>query len=239
MGMKIFDMKLKRTLENRRIDPSASSWEKLSYQLDQEKPPANKRFWWLGIAAVFLGALLVGSLIFDTGKTTFPKKQRIVEEPSKKDIQMEEYTPTLSKPVEVETKIAPLQETVVVIENKRENIHNKSKKSLEIVQVNKREEVEIEKESAFIEEEATKIFNSLVKGKKNHEVTDVEIEALLRDAKLEISKQDLIQVAENQMSAHALLKNVEQELKQSRQKRIFKIVEAKLIQLASTSSIFN
>ena len=60
--MSKLDMNVKNKLLNRTIQPSASSWERMSEQLDAADKKRRKRlFWYVGYAA---SILLILSLVF-------------------------------------------------------------------------------------------------------------------------------------------------------------------------------
>jgi len=103
-----FDDKLREKLEERTITPSEMTWDKLDGELDKlKKKKNNKPFWWLGLAASFVGVLLITNLFFESDNTD---QQTIVDTniktetkaDSKKEIQK---TPVL-KTVETNTTLA-------------------------------------------------------------------------------------------------------------------------------------
>ena len=62
-----FDEQIKANLDNRRLQPSTDAWEKLSNRLDiGAKKKQNNVFWYIGIAASFIGILLVALPINNT-----------------------------------------------------------------------------------------------------------------------------------------------------------------------------
>ena len=77
-----FEEHIKEQLEERRISPSAASWEKLSARLDENenRQKSNKK-WWLGIAALLVIAISVGGFMLKSENGTI--EEQIVETPSK------------------------------------------------------------------------------------------------------------------------------------------------------------
>ncbi len=61
-----FEDKIKEKLEQRAIEPSEGSWEKLSGQLDQvqNQKNGNRKIWWYSLAAIFVGVLILTSVFF-------------------------------------------------------------------------------------------------------------------------------------------------------------------------------
>src|SRR5690606_4973349 len=60
-----WEYNIKKTLEKRRIEPSAASWDSLANRLDVADKKKNKMpFWWMGIAASLIGVLLITNVFF-------------------------------------------------------------------------------------------------------------------------------------------------------------------------------
>ncbi|WGD35266.1 hypothetical protein [Olleya sp. YS] len=53
-----FEKQLKDTLEGRTIAPSQKAWSQLDTALQTQQTKSKYTFWWLGIAATFLGVCL-------------------------------------------------------------------------------------------------------------------------------------------------------------------------------------
>jgi len=61
-----FEDNLKEKLEHRRLQPSTNAWEKLQNKLETNQTKKSKEtYWWLGIAASFIGILIVASVFFN------------------------------------------------------------------------------------------------------------------------------------------------------------------------------
>lgn len=246
--MKDFDKKLKQQLESRRIVPSDSSWEKLSHSLDIENGKPQKSYRWLGIAVIFLGGILIGALVFNHGKTLPNKEHRIAVELPKDSIGKEQINSS-KKHVAPTSKNSLSPETnIVSVEEKEEKIPKKPAKNLGIVKVIKSEGMEENKKntavamtngSVLIGEQTNNNFEESLKKPITTEVTDVEIEKLLREAERKIEHRNFSQATQKEVSSQALLNNIEKELKQSDRNRFFMTVKDKLIQLASANRVFN
>ena len=64
-----YEEQLKDKLEQRTIQPSSNSWQKLNDKLDaNQSKKNNKGFWYLGIAASIVGILLITN-VFTNGNT--------------------------------------------------------------------------------------------------------------------------------------------------------------------------
>ena len=65
-----FENDLKEKLEQLRLQPSANAWETLQSRLETNQvKKSNKTFWRLGIAASFVGILIVSSLFFNKNQS--------------------------------------------------------------------------------------------------------------------------------------------------------------------------
>ncbi|MCC4228259.1 hypothetical protein [Zunongwangia profunda] len=78
-----FEEHIKEQLEERRISPSAGSWEKLNARLDEnENQQKTNKKWWLGIAALLVIAISVGGFMLKSENGTI--EEQIVETPTEK-----------------------------------------------------------------------------------------------------------------------------------------------------------
>ena len=81
------DNSIKNKLKDRTFEPSASAWERLSAQLD-EQPKDKKRGWffYIGYAASILLLVSIGIQLFSNTDDEFPTKDEIVLEQIDKDL---------------------------------------------------------------------------------------------------------------------------------------------------------
>ena len=100
-----FEEHIKEQLEERRISPSAASWEKLSARLDENenRQKSNKK-WWLGIAALLVIAISVGGFMLKSENGTI--EEQIVETPSKEFTEQDENSVIPSTEKENKSAIA-------------------------------------------------------------------------------------------------------------------------------------
>ena len=77
-----FEKHIKKQLEEREIQPSADAWNKIKDQLDPSPEANTKGYLWYGIAAGFIGVLLVSLLYFGSNKTAMEAKEQIVVTPN-------------------------------------------------------------------------------------------------------------------------------------------------------------
>ena len=100
-----FEEHIKEQLEERRISPSAASWEKLSARLDENenRQKSNKK-WWLSIAALLVIAISVGGFMLKSENGTI--EEQIVETPSKEFTEPDENSVIPSTEKENKSAIA-------------------------------------------------------------------------------------------------------------------------------------
>lgn len=87
MKLNKLDKSIKERLENRTFTPSASAWERLSVQLDEQ--PKQKKFGWffyISAAASILVLVTIGVSFFSDDVQTVVPKNKIVITPSDKKV---------------------------------------------------------------------------------------------------------------------------------------------------------
>ncbi|WMI69593.1 hypothetical protein [Mangrovimonas sp. YM274] len=246
-----FENDIKETLEKRAIQPSQASWDKLSSRLDAESVKhkhRNKRFWWMGIAASFVGILLVGSLFF--------KRDAInMDAPTIVDVE-EEITPKEKVETKVAVTVPKVKESVSVNneeEVNRDLIKSEISKSETVAKVTKSElpseknklenslplnesaieqHVAVEDHKEFsenlepldvkVQDVVTQITELAA---QNTEVTDREIDSLLQLAELEIQQKKIYNESTRTVDANALLESVEMDLEHSFRDKVFKALK--------------
>ncbi len=116
-----FDEKLREKLEERTITPNEMTWERLDVKLDKlKKKKNNKPFWWLGLAASFIGVLLVSNLFFNSKNNS--TRPVIVNAPNKTEITKE--TKKASPVYQVKDK------PEIVVKNEANEIKEKTKTTI-------------------------------------------------------------------------------------------------------------
>ncbi|GAA4297988.1 hypothetical protein GCM10023163_18820 [Aestuariibaculum suncheonense] len=205
------------------MKPSPEAWNSLSKRLDEnENASSNKTYWWLGIAAGFIGILFTVSLFFKTNEVV----PVIVNNPVKtvEEVQKD----TLKN--DVKKAVKPVEE---FMEIKQNAILPKQEEPIEIVQeqpiITEEEQNannQIKKELSFEDQKVKEVIakvNDLMT--QNKEVTDDDIEALLLEAQRGINKQRIINQSTGVVDADALLQDVETELDQSFRSKVFEAIK--------------
>ena len=214
-----FDEQIKANLDNRRLQPSTDAWEKLSNRLDiGAKKKQNNVFWYIGIAASFIGILLVALPINNTKPvvpiivgTPLEKQMKHTEKVAVEAIKVANDVSKSTKPIEQVDKI---NDNSVL--NGSENTSVVTKKTVLQQKVLTFEEQKITEVVAKVEELKS----------KNQEVTDEVIDALLLEAQKEIRFNKSYNNSTGIVDANMLLQVVETDLDQSFRSKVFDAIKA-------------
>lgn len=227
-----FEKHIKKELQEREIQPSASAWESLSERLtDETSKPKKRGYFWYGMAASFIGVLIVSIMYFNAASSANTTVVKIVDTTDE----------TFGAKVDSEMVTGKdIEETVVEndkINASPTNVLKTTDKSpiLELkVQIATVGELNMVKDSAvekavmpndFKEEIInTKILEIVAAvdslEQNNTALTDAEVNNLLRNAQEEILGDKLFS-QNGSVDAMALLTEVEDELDQSFRDQIF------------------
>jgi len=233
-----FEDNLKEKLEQRKMQPSTKAWETLQERLDADNNKKNnKGLWWIGIAASFVGILIIASVFFNKDI-----KQNV--KPTLVDVEEVKESQTINKtiiPNKVEEKIA-IQDSKIEKEtiNVKQEIPIKQKKLIKkinkdvVVQFetetpnNKKEkDIKAEAKLSFEDIKLQEVVTLVNELKKNNQtVSDADIDALLVKAQKEIALNNLYNESTKTVDAEALLQDVEADLEQTFRERAFKAIES-------------
>lgn len=212
------DNNIKEKLQNRTFKPSASAWERLSIQLD-EQPQQKKRGWffYIGAAASILLLVAIGLKIFSSNKEIITPNVIIVDNPID--------TVLIDHKIKEFINEVPVEEALVKVEKVEEKlikvIDNRviAKKIKQPVLSKKIKLV------AQVEEKETKITNSINVTSAKDRV--IKIQKQDPNSRIKINSEDLLfavthspkQVEEyyanNNLTRNDVLKTIESELKKS------------------------
>lgn len=242
-----YEEQVKDTMEQRTIQPSANSWEKLSNRLDVETPTKNRKgFWYLGIAASIVGVLLITNL-FNKDNATMVEpiivdteiKEATKSIDNNKDVNPDKETLTTNK-VKVTTSSSTKDKPVKNEKTKqpsiiKQQVKNEQHKLVpntnekEIVAENTNEStIDTPKETLSLKEQkAREVVAQIQTLQKTKEVTDAEIDALLAAAQREISFKRVYNESIKTIDANALLLSVEEDIEeQSLRKRVLEMLKS-------------
>jgi hypothetical protein len=233
MGRHKIEDQFKEKLSAREINPSAGSWEKLSGQLDSEGKNPRPVFWWIGIAATLLGAILIAGIVYYNETATegpamvdAPVEVRkeestnglhmeeaiVAEENMVHDSVMKDELPSVKKE-KILVQEKNLHGETIIAEVKEENIHPGTE---EIITHN---DAQISKKLEEIIAEVS------MQDELGVDPTYDEIEALLYKAASEISMERNMLSPTGTVDAGDLLFAVEMELEESFREKVFDILK--------------
>ena len=241
-----FEDHIKNKLEQREVKPSPDAWETLRAQLDDSDSKKNRKpYWWLGLAASFIGILLIASFLFNGNKNETPTVVEIeetqIDEPdvntdlsSSNDEQMidqnDETIPSLNKEKKLIKKQPVIdsnlkKEQQKIISNELNNTVASRKEIIEEKPTN-----ELPKTNAILTFKDQKI-NAVVAEIRalqgnNNGISEKEIDALLDAAQKEITLNRAYNEVTKTVDADALLRSVEEDLEESFRARVFKLLQS-------------
>ncbi len=238
MEMKDLENKIKQDLEKRRISPSKAAWSRLEDRLESSERQTKPLYWWLGIAAAFLIGLLLSGWFFSFN--TIKSRQSKVSNAQKQQVPFEvgNSLPSIPAPISIKTKLRRTDtvekppknyRTTPLVDMDSSPVREKpyipAKNQTEPLLVQEAREKSSEEK---LKDAIVGIANKVANKEDTHEVTDAEIESLLREAQLQIRAQEAFKEAENEVDAMALLKTVEEELDRSFREKVFDAIHTGL-----------
>lgn len=247
-----FEDHVREKLEERVIKPSANAWDELEKQLNTHSNNKKKEHnWVIGIAAASIVLLLMGVSFIQFSNSVTKKTTETVEVVvSKNDFVPAAINESLvvenSDPIQSEVDVTKENSSSLKSQNKKEinssKINNKQAYvSLEVSKVEKQEDLVTTNEALSYQDKAEvfikdSLVNSKINGKAsevlarveeleraNGQVTSEEIDNLLRNAQLEITREKLLK--EGKTNALSLLEDVEEELDETFKQRVFETLK--------------
>ncbi len=225
MIMEKLEKHIKERLEERKITPSVQAWDKITAKIDIDEKPKQKGWYLYAIAASFIGVLLVSIFFF---KSEEPKENtiQVVEENNTKEEQIQ----TKADDIDFQN-VEPSKSTIVEIDSNNSTEEKPDDNKFVVLPVQTKVTEETVKEP--LQDSFLKESNGIIAQKVNEvvaqveflentnaEVSDAEIDSLLRTAQRQILSEQLF--AENvSVDAMALLSEVEIELDDSFRDQIF------------------
>ncbi len=226
-----FEKHIKKTLEQREIKPSAEAWMKISEQLQGSSKTKKKGFTWYAVAAGFVGLLIVSVVLFSGLNKKNAVENQVVEKAEKV---LENREQKNVKVVQLDTfKVLKDNQPVKKI-GKNKTIEIKPISSSEIVLnqdfkedgSSSTHEQKLDNSEQIINTKILEIVAQVdVLEQQNNNVTDAEVDSLLRQAQKEILNNKLFR-NDQSVDAMALLTEVEDELNQSFSDQIFESLKS-------------
>ncbi|MEM9361081.1 MAG: hypothetical protein AAGA43_00530 [Bacteroidota bacterium] len=229
--MEKFEKHIKEKLETRKIDPSSEAWRKISEELSTTQKPKRKNTYRFAIAAGFIGFLLaLGIFLFnsESNENTIPVP--IVEIDTTPKEPFEKNRVLEFEPEEME--VAGISEQTST--EPKPNILNEPSTAYTLVEIHEVEEFEkmplqdstLAISEDIISKKVSEVMNqvTLLEDKTDAEITDAEVDSLLRTAQREILTDKLLN-PKGKVDAMALLTEVEDELDESFRDQLFEALK--------------
>ena len=223
--MEKLEKHMKEKLEERRLSPTMDGWEQVASSLNSSSEKSNKKSYWYAIAASFIGLLIVSVLYFnidneikqspqvvDVDDTVVDDLEVVHSNTTKEDetIEQQENSININKDNFSEEKFSKAIELAVNQKTTKEH-----KQLKEVVVITSPQDLIIEKKVGEV------LATVLNLESESNQVTDVEVDSLLRAAQFDILKEKVFQ-DNGKVDAMALLVEVEDEIDQSFREKIFK-----------------
>ena len=212
---------IKEKLEKRTIVPSEGAWDKIASQIEQK--PQNRNKWFsYAIAASIVGIVLV-SVFFSAKNDETVEELQVVETGVKEEVEVESGERANSELApEVETEVAGTQDKSI------ETGHNKEFKqptfntsvAEQKVKEPLQDEIRINSDKLIAQKVEEVVAQVQIMENAKQDVTDAEVDSLLRDAQREILTNKLFANG-GSVDAMSLLAEVEDELDESFRDQIF------------------
>lgn len=240
MGKLKFEETFSKKLKSREIEPKAGSWEQLSKRLDSsEENKKGPAFWWIGIAATIIGAILIFGSFFNESVSNSPGivnvpversleeetelHQNSSEEVKRKEIVFEEKKEVIETPTSAKTlKVSEEQKPTVRNRKSAVAAIDKSAKVQEaILKEPELKVAEVPEISQSIEDAIAEVVQQENEGN----ITEAEIDALLAKAAAQISQTENKKIYSENIDARSLLREVEFEMEESFREKVFEVLK--------------
>ena len=231
---------MKQKLEERRIEPSADAWQRLSSQLDnKDNSKPRSGFWWIGLAAACIVILLILKIrpgnnenntvpvIVDTIEEAEGLNET-VENDSQLNSAANEEEEIIPKEISEERLVESTANT-----NEKDAAEEVQKSRSPLVRIARAEEsipdetdrTSEEPTNILMEEKASlesKLTENTAEVTVSTEVSNAELDELLEKARKRLNSEATQKKKEISVQAQALLDGVEDDLDRSFRERVFR-----------------
>ena len=224
-------------MEEREIHPSKRAWDEISAAVEGQKVPGKGTYFWYGIAAGFIGLLIVSVIYFTSTNPLNPGDIKVVDTPVDEDKEEQ-----ITLPKEQDNRIPELikeevreVETKVAVEKPKKSQQKFSERPETVIAQsevkNEQPKVNPVPSETIIDTKLMEVIAQVnLMEKDENRLTDIEVDSLLRKAQGEILKEQIFK-QDNSVDATALLSQVEDELDQSFRDQIFEKLKTGFIKV--------
>ena len=232
-----FEEEFRKQLQDREIQPSAESWSKLEAQLEvKQTNKKSSQIWWIAVAACISGVFFLGNYGLNSiDETTAPPQ--VVEKPvlqEKNSQHPEMYRIEESQIIMEEKQISEKKEEISSYNDNNEiikgSLEDKNAVAVVASEAEIIPEIRNEPEPLHTEERFSVKLEEVVaqvasEEKEHGEVTEAEVDELLKKAAAEISLEHRTGIQSANVDAESLLWEVEMELERSFRDKVFEILK--------------
>ena len=214
MAQNKLETQIKEQLNAREIKPTEMAWDRLDAMLSvAEEKKSKKGFGWLSIAAVFVGLLFGGFVLFQLNSNDIQIENSVVNQesnPDKVETSTENQNEIVPSTTEISTEVAQVKST----NNKRSIINQNQNQNQNHHQSNQKS---IQNDNPVLEKQELIADNSLsdeIKIEPNIKVVPITVNPDLLLAVVESNKKEKGSKSSLKVSAKSLLAQAEGEQKQ-------------------------
>jgi len=223
-----FENHIKETLKGSEIKPSEAAWHKIKGQIKNDYKPKRTGYFRYGIAAGFIGILILSVLYFTTDNVALNQKVQVAAKPSIPYVDKENEELLKAAVPEEEIVISAVEDPYEADEVKSVAVSKKeSKRELvisedaKLANTEELQNITSEDSNELIDTKIAEVLARVTSLEENNkELTDLEVDSLLRQAQKEILARKLLN-SDNTVNPSTLLSQVEEELDQSFRDQIF------------------
>mgnify|MGYP001603695141 CR=1 FL=1 len=212
MAQNKLETQIKEQLNAREIKPTEMAWDRLDAMLSvAEEKKSKKGFGWLSIAAVFVGLLFGGFVLFQLNSNDIQIENSVVNQENNSDkveTSTENQNEIVPSTTEISTEVAQVKSTnnkkSIINQNQNQNHHQSNQKS-------------IQNDNPILEKQELIADNSLsneIKIEPNIKVVPITVNPDLLLAVVESNKKENGSKSSLKVSAKSLLAQAEGEQKQ-------------------------
>lgn len=212
MAQNKLETQIKEQLNAREIKPTEMAWDRLDAMLSvAEEKKSKKGFGWLSIAAVFVGLLFGGFVLFQLNSNDIQIENSVVNQennPDKVETSTENQNEIVPSTTEISTEVAQVKSTnnkrSIINQNQNQNHRQSNQKS-------------IQNDNPILEKQELIADNSLsneIKIEPNIKVVPITVNPDLLLAVVESNKKEKGSKSSLKVSAKSLLAQAEGEQKQ-------------------------
>jgi hypothetical protein len=210
---------IKKTLKEHQIEPSEDSWDKVKGQISQDFKPKRTGYYRYGIAAGFIGILILSVFYFTTDEVDLDQEIQTITQPLTPIVGIEKEELLKTPLAGEESLLSGVKESAQTAEEESKWAMETSEDDQLATTSGNKNKVPEDPNELFDTKLAEVIAAVTTHEENNDELTDLEVDSLLRQAQKEILAEKLIN-SDKSVNPDELLSQVEEELDQSFRDRI-------------------